>query len=392
MFNYVCAKVTYQHRRNGVTENTIAKITHHLQASESDSLVLGFARRFATYKRATLIFSDLERLARLLGDPQRPVIMIFAGKAHPHDMPGQHLIRQIHEFSMRPEFLGKIILIEGHDMALGRKLVAGVDVWVNNPEYPLEASGTSGEKAGVNGVLNLSVLDGWWAEGYNGKNGWAITPHGPNSDPGLRDYEEAKELLDILEYQVIPLYFDRDHQGYSPGWVQYSKASMKSLIPHYSAQRMFMDYAQNFYRAARDQHERLSQDHASPAKELARWKGKVRDLWPGVSMQLTHHIPTEIKYDEVLPIKVSVFLNGLSHEDVIVECLLGCEDEDEEDGFKLYKKYGLEPEQNIAMDTQVNFSLNLKPDGSGLQCYKIRMYPHNTLLSHPFETGFMVWL
>jgi starch phosphorylase len=392
MFNYVCAKVTYQHRRNGVSENTIARITEHLQASESDILVLGFARRFATYKRATLIFSDLERLARILGNPQRPVIMIFAGKAHPHDMPGQHLIRQIHEFSMRPEFLGKVILLEGHDMALGRKMVAGVDVWINNPEYPLEASGTSGEKAGVNGVLNLSVLDGWWGEGYNGENGWAITPHGPNRDLGLRDQEEARELLDILEYKVVPLYFDRDHQGYSPSWVQYSKASMKSIIPHYSALRMFMDYAQGFYRPARDQYKRLSEDHASPAIELGRWKGKVRDLWPGVSMQLIHQMPTEIKYDEVLPIKVAVFLNGLSHKDIVVECLLGCEDEVEEDRFKLRKKYRLESESVQTVDTHVNFTLNLKPDISGLQYYKIRMYPYHPLLSHPFETGFMIWL
>lgn len=385
MLQYVAAKATSRHRRNGVNENTVARIVRHLQPSESDTLVLGFARRFATYKRATLLFSYPQRLAQILGDSERPVILIFAGKAHPNDQPGQQLIQQIHDFSMRPEFLGKIILLEGHDLALARKLVAGVDVWVNNPEYPLEASGTSGEKAGINGVLNLSVLDGWWAEGYNGENGWAITPHGLENDAAQRDKEEAKELLDILEYEIVPEYFDRDHQGYSPTWVRRSKASMKSLIPHYSAQRMVMDYVRNFYAPARDQHKRLMEHQAGPAIELAQWKKKVRELWPGVSMQLTHEVPTEIKYDEILSLNVLVFLNGLSHDDVVVECLFASEGEQD-------KCHKLNPEQQQEAGDQMTFSIKLHLESSGLQYYKIRMYPHHSLLSHPFEMGFLIWL
>ncbi|MEN8133284.1 MAG: alpha-glucan family phosphorylase, partial [Pseudomonadota bacterium] len=390
MFRYVCAKASSQHRRNGVNENTIVRMTAHLQPRESDTLVLGFARRFATYKRATLLFSYPQRLARILGNPERPVILIFAGKAHPNDQPGQKLIQQIHDFSMRPEFLGKIILLEGYDLALARKLVAGVDVWLNNPEYPLEASGTSGEKAGVNGVLNLSVLDGWWAEGYNGENGWAITPHGSETDAVQRDKNEAMGLLDILEQEVIPEYFDRDHQGYSPKWVARSKASMKSLIPHYSAQRMVMDYVRNFYGPARDQHKRLMENQARPAIELAQWKKKVRELWPGISMQLTHEVPTEIKYDEVLSLDVLVFLNGLNHDDVVVECLFG--NEDEQGRFILSKCYKLDPEQQQEAGDQVTFSIKLQLDSSGLQYYKIRMYPYHPLLSHSFEMGFLIWL
>jgi starch phosphorylase len=169
MLRDVRAKAIQQYRRNGVNATNIARMTSHLTPTESDTLVPGFARRFATYKRATLIFRDPERLARILGNPERPVIVIFAGKAHPNDEPGQDLIREIQAFCMHPDFLGKVVLLEGYDMALARKLVTGVDVWINTPEFPLEASGTSGEKAGINGVLNLSVLDGWWAEGYNGE-------------------------------------------------------------------------------------------------------------------------------------------------------------------------------------------------------------------------------
>ena len=163
------------------------------------------------------------------------------------ELPGQQLIRTIHEFSQRPEFMGRILLLEGYDLALARKLVTGVDVWLNTPEYPLEASGTSGQKAGMNGVINFSVLDGWWAEGYNGENGWAINPHDPHFDADYRYHEEASELLDILENKVVPLYYDRGTQGFSEEWVQMSKASMKSTIPNFNAQRMVRDYVKNFY-------------------------------------------------------------------------------------------------------------------------------------------------
>jgi len=253
-------RVVRQHRRNGLSPTQIERLTRLLHGQHMDILTIGFARRFATYKRATLLFSDPERLARLLGDPERPVLIIFAGKAHPNDLPGQHLIQAIHDFSRRPEFEGRIVLLEGYDLALARKLVTGVDVWLNTPEHPLEASGTSGQKAGLNGVINLSVLDGWWGEGYTGDNGWAITPHGPEFDAAFRNQEEGRELLDILEHQVIPLYFERNSHGYPARWVQLSKRSMISILPRFNAQRMVMDYVRDFYGPARDQGRRLSAD------------------------------------------------------------------------------------------------------------------------------------
>ena len=211
----VYERIVKQCRRNGRSESTIKRITQLIYPHDADVLILGFARRFATYKRANLLFYDLERLERILNDSTKPTILIMAGKAHPDDAPGREVIKIIHEFTQRPAFQGKVLFVEGYDMVLARRLVAGVDVWINTPEYPLEASGTSGMKAGMNGVLNLSVLDGWWHEGYNGKNGWAITPHGTDFDHEYRNQQEANDLLDIIENEVVPLYFNRDGQGYS---------------------------------------------------------------------------------------------------------------------------------------------------------------------------------
>jgi starch phosphorylase len=389
MLQYVCTRVTEQHRRNGVSAANISRITQYLNPSKADTLVLGFARRFATYKRATLLFSDPERLARLLNDPDRPVILIYAGKAHPNDEPGQQLIRDIHNYSMQPEFMGKVILLEGYDLALARKLVAGVDVWINTPEYPLEASGTSGEKAGINGVINLSVLDGWWGEGYDGANGWAIAPHGPHFDPEQRDREEAADLLDILENEVIPLYYERDHQGYSPEWVSLSKASMKSIIPRFNAQRMVMDYLRGFYAQARDHSRHLLQDDLASARALAQWKRKIREHWDGVRMRLVDPVATQLKYNQSLPIRVGALLNGLTPQDVVVECLVGTAEG--EAGLQVRHRLFLEPDGQSGSEETIFFA-ELQPKLSGLQQFKIRMYPYQSSLAHNLEMGYMIWL
>lgn len=382
-------RMTLQHKRNGLSDAQIDRLTQHLLPQETDILTIGFARRFATYKRATLLFSDPERLARLLNDPKRPVMLMFAGKAHPNDQPGQHLIRVINEFSRRPEFAGRIIMVEGYDMALARKLVTGVDVWLNNPEYPMEASGTSGQKAGINGVINLSVLDGWWGEGYNGENGWAITPHGPQYDAAYRDQEESNELLDLLEHQVIPLYYARNGHGYSEGWVRMSKASIKSIMPQFNSQRMVMDYVRDFYAPAARQCRRLSEEDFKGAKELAVWKQKVYKRWDKLTVHRIDGIPEAIKSGESSDIKVAVNLNGLAPIDVKVECVVGTEDEHGE--FIPYACFEFEPAGTNQKGESV-FTLNFKPPLSGLQYYKIRLYPSHWLLSHPFELGRMIWL
>jgi len=385
----VYERVVKQCRKNGRSQSTINRITQQIYHHDADILILGFARRFATYKRANLLFYDLERLEKLLNDSTKPTILIIAGKAHPDDAPGRELIKIIHEFTQQPAFQGKVLLVEGYDMVLARRLVAGVDVWINTPEYPLEASGTSGQKAGMNGVLNLSVLDGWWNEGYNGKNGWAITPHGTEFDREYRNQQEANDLLDILEKEVVPLYFNRDGQGYSAAWVERAKESMKSIIPNFNAQRMLLDYMNNYYLPARDKSKLISSNNGQNAVKLSHWKSKITKVWPGVSMSCITKKPTAIKQGEPITIKIQVDLNGLSSNDVIVECVMS--DEDTEDMFAEYKAYQFTADGPLSSNEQI-FTLNLNPDVSGMQYIKIRMYPYHEYLCHQFETGCMVWL
>ncbi|MDH5802301.1 MAG: alpha-glucan family phosphorylase, partial [Gammaproteobacteria bacterium] len=389
MLESVWKRVNHQLHRNGCSEALIKRLTRHLEPKETDILTLGFARRFATYKRATLLFSDPERLARIINNPKRPVLLFFAGKAHPNDEPGQHLIRVIHEFSRRPEFEGRIILLEGYDLSLARKLVSGVDVWINTPEYPLEASGTSGEKAGINGVLNLSVLDGWWGEGFRGDNGWGITPHGPEFDPEYRNQEEAKDLLDIIENEVVPLYYQRDGRGYSEGWVRMSKASMKTIIPNFNAQRMVTDYVNKFYCRANAHCKTLAHEERQQATQLARWKKHISNIWPQVSFRRIDDCSQKILAGESLPIRIAANLAGLQPDDVTVECVVGIEQRHNE----------FIPKQHIIMEAvgqndkgETLFNLDLAPTLSGQQFYKIRIYPSHRSLANRFEVGLMIWL
>lgn len=374
--------------REEYSDALINTITQNLRKPEENVLVIGFARRFATYKRATLLFSDIKRLERILGDPQQPVVLIFAGKAHPHDIPGQELIKVIHELSLQPAFIGKIILLEGYDMAMARKLVTGVDVWLNTPEYPLEASGTSGQKAAINGVINLSVLDGWWGEGFDGSNGWAIHPHLRKNGHSKLDITESNDLLEILEHKVVPLYFDCGSRGYSKQWVEISKASMKSCIPRFNGQRMVVDYLHGYYAKAIVHHKKLAAEGAAPARELAQWKGLVRQAWKGVTITRSDTIVAAMSAGQSLPITVSINLNGLKPADVVVECLVGREPVNGH--FSAHSRHRFSfVRQESGRDL---FELQLHPTLPGVNHYKIRLYPHHPLLCHPFETGSMIWL
>lgn len=379
-------RLTHQARRNGAGAGEIQRLTAHLNA---DTLLIGFARRFATYKRATLIFRDPERLARLVNDPDRPMVFVFAGKAHPKDEPGRELIRTIYHYSRQPEFEGRILLVEGYDLALARKLVSGVDVWLNTPEYPLEASGTSGQKAGINGVINLSVLDGWWGEGYTPDSGWAVSPHGRNFDPHERDREEALEVLDILEHQVAPLYYARGNHGYSPEWLARAKRAMINTLPRFNAQRMVMDYVRKFYGPATRQGRLLAEAALEPARALADWKRRVRAAWPGVQARRIDRPAAAIPYGDALRIEMAVHLNGLAPEDVTAECLLSAPDGDGE--FQVQGRHRLRPKGHLESGETV-FNLVLPLDDCGLYRYRLRLYPTHPQLSHPLETGLMKWL
>lgn len=385
----VLNRISLQMHRNGCSEAQLAHVTRFLKPRETDLLMLGFARRFATYKRATLIFADLERLKKLLNNPEYPVVIFFAGKAHPEDEPAQRLIKQIFDYAMLPEFAGRIFLLEDYDMALARKLVTGVDVWLNTPQAPLEACGTSGQKAGINGALNVSVLDGWWDEGFNGENGWAIRPHGQEFDHGFRDRAEAEELLDILEHQVIPLYYQRNTHGYSENWVLKSKEAMKSLIPHYTAQRMVLDYTRQFYAPAIQHARELQQEDCRGVRELTRWKRQIIEAWPRVSARRIDRSPQEIIAGSTLNLEVRVQLADLAESDIRVECLVGtCDKQGELHTHSSYFLNFCDKGEN----GEARFCMELDPPLPGLQFYQLRIYPFHRLLAHEFEMGRMLWL
>lgn len=376
-----------QYRRNNYTEARIQAMLRNFSLENTRPLIIGFARRFATYKRALLIFEDEERIGRLLSDPQRPVILLFAGKAHPHDLPGQALITRLHAFTQQPPFRDRVFLLEGYDMALARKLVTGVDVWLNTPEYPMEASGTSGQKAAINGVINLSVLDGWWAEGFDGSNGWGIAPHNGRVRAEDRDRLEAEELLDLLEHEVIPSYFDIGPGGYSPTWVARCKRSMYTVLPRFNAERMLLDYAIRMYRPAAKLGRVLAAEAGEAALTLARWKERVREAWSGVTLAWSEPPPAMLEHGARAPLRIRVGLNGLTVEDVAVECVLSSD----AGASPARHTYRFSAEA-AAVDGRHDFGLDLLPPDNGLYGMQVRIYPHHALLQHPFEVGLMRWL
>jgi starch phosphorylase len=272
-----------------------SRIMSMLEEVNPNALLIGFARRFATYKRAHLLFTDLERLSRIVNNPKYPVQFIFAGKAHPADGGGQGLIKQIVEISRRPEFLGKIIFLENYDMRLAKRLVSGVDIWLNTPTRAQEASGTSGEKAEMNGVLNLSVLDGWWYEGYREGAGWALTDKRNYDNQSFQDELDASTIYSMLENEIIPLYYAHNSQGYSPEWIQYIKKSMAEIAPHYTTKRMMDDYYDRFYNKLSVRSKLLHADNYAKVKEIVRWKEDTASKWDSLEVVKLEFNPNQQK-------------------------------------------------------------------------------------------------
>ena len=261
-----------------------SRIVSLMDKINPNALLIGFGRRFATYKRAHLLFTDLERLSKIVNNPDYPVQFLFTGKAHPHDGAGQGLIKRIIEISRRPEFLGKIIFLENYDMQLARRLVSGVDIWLNTPTRPLEASGTSGEKALMNGVVNFSVLDGWWLEGYREGAGWALTEKRTYQNQEHQDQLDAATIYSILETEILPLYYARNKKGYSEGWIKVVKNSIAQIAPHYTMKRQLDDYYSKFYNKLAKRFAILSANDNAKAKEIAAWKEEVVTKWDSIEI------------------------------------------------------------------------------------------------------------
>jgi starch phosphorylase len=374
-------------------------LARFLDPERPDVLVIGFARRFATYKRASLLLRDRARLAKLVNDPQRPVVFLFAGKAHPADLPAQAVLREIKQAMLSPDLIGRVVFIEDYDIQLARWLVSGCDVWLNNPIAPLEASGTSGIKAAVNGRLNLSVLDGWWAEGFADDNGWGIPPVQVD-DAERRDQIESQLLLETIEEDVVPLYYERGDREYPAEWVRRCKRAMMSVIPRFNMRRAVADYASGIYLPAAAQGARLAAADGAGARTLAAWKAAVRRAWPAVRLRALSDVPRALPRAESLRLRVAVQLDGLSPSDVRVEFVAQRElPASPRDLPLLASARGrpaegqwqalLRPTGETEADGATVYALDAPPPGSGQFGGEIRVYPWHELLTHPLELGLL---
>lgn len=393
LLHLVRDRLRVQHARNQGSPAHLDRLVKLADPGKPNVLTIGFARRFATYKRAALLFQNPDWLRDIISDPERPVLFLFAGKAHPADQPGQEIIRRIAEMARRPEFEGRVLLVEGYDLHLSRRLVTGVDVWLNNPIYPLEASGTSGMKAAMNGAVNLSVLDGWWGEGYDANqgeaNGWAIKPASGTLDEARRDAEEARTLYEILQDQVIPSYYRTGPMGYSPEWVAMAKRSIATITPRFNVNRMVGEYVQKFYAPAAQQGRRYAAQDYAPARTVAEWKGRVHAAWPGVRLNRLDTPIRRLAFGQTLRIEVAVQLNGLSPEDVTVEALFGRPAVDHLAGRD--RRYALSHAGATDRGEHL-FAIDFIPEQCGKLEYRIRAFPSHPLLTQKFETGLMAWL
>ena len=369
-----------------------AKVVSILDKINPNALLIGFGRRFATYKRAHLLFTDLDRLAKIVNNEQYPIQFVFTGKAHPADGGGQGLIKHIVEISRRPEFLGKIIFLENYDMRLARHLIAGVDVWLNTPTRPLEASGTSGEKAEMNGVLNFSVLDGWWYEGYKPGAGWALTDKRTYENQQYQDQLDAATIYHTLETEIIPTYYARNSKGYSPEWIQYIKNSMSEIAPDYTMKRMLDDYIDRFYNKLATRSAHLHENGFAEAKAIAAWKEEVAEHWDSFqvesftcSQDLAIGGPVvgkEYKFDLVIDRHELKGMLG-------VEMVVTKENPDNHqlellatEQFKLIKEEG----------SKLFFELKTTPSEAGLHKMGFRVYPVNKELPHRMDFAFVRWI
>ena len=365
-----------------------SRVVSLLESIDSNALIIGFCRRFATYKRAHLLFTDLERLSKIVNNPERPVKFLFAGKAHPADGAGQGLIKKIYEISQRPEFLGKIIFLEDYDFMLARRLVSGVDIWMNTPTRPLEASGTSGEKAEMNGVVNLSVLDGWWLEGYREGAGWALTEKRTYQNQGYQDQLDAATIYGLLENEIIPLFYNKNKKGYSEGWVKVIKNSIAQIAPHYTMKRQLDDYYSKFYCKEAARFKKLSADNNKLAKDIAQWKEAVAERWDAINVVSSNwDIPatgamTGVEYTVKFVVNEQGLDDAIGMEIVSVHT----DDNGEE------RIFSVRPLEVVGKEGN-NYTFEGKLELSNAGNYKtaVRMFPKNANLPHRQDFCYVKW-
>lgn len=373
---------------NHYSPSEIVKIKENLR---DDVLTIGFARRFATYKRATLLFSDLDRLAAIVNDEKMPVQFLFAGKAHPADKAGQDLIRRIVEISKQERFIGKIVFVPGYDISLAKRLVQGVDVWMNNPTRPQEASGTSGEKAAMNGVMHFSVLDGWWVEGYKEGAGWALPLEKTYDDQNYQNELDAATIYTTIENEIAPLYYNVDAKtGRSEAWIKYIKNTVAQVASNFTTNRMLTDYVNQYYLPQSQRAESLLADDFRLAREIAAWKKNVTREWPNIEV-LSYTQPESsyvLSLSKELTAEVVLNIGDLSPEDIGVEMLFAVTD----NKGKLHIQDKCDLEVVEAKDGVVKYQASILPERTGMYQVATRLYPKNALLPHRQDFGLVRWL
>jgi len=388
LVNYVKAKYKDNWLKN---QGDPSRIVSVLEKINPNALTIGFARRFATYKRAHLLFTDLERLEKIVNNPQQPVQFLFAGKAHPADGGGQGLIKRIVEISRMPQFLGKIIFLENYDMRLARRLVSGVDIWLNTPTRPLEASGTSGEKTLMNGILNFSVLDGWWLEGYVKGAGWALTEKRTFENQAYQDQLDAATIYGMLENEIVPLYYAKNSKGYSPEWVQYIKNSIAKIAPHYTTKRMLDDYIERFYSKLAKRSQFIQANNFAKAKEIAAWKQNVAEKWDSievVSIDVPEKLNIAPEVGEAYIVNMVLDVKDLDKESIGVECVVVSQDKDSKAKIDAIEEFSLIKTEG----SKLYFSLTQRLERGGAFKFSFRMFPKNSDLPHRQDFCYVRWI
>ncbi len=367
-----------------------SRVVSLLERINPNALMIGFCRRFATYKRAHLLFTDIERLSKIVNDPEHPVLFFFSGKAHPADGAGQGLIKRIFEISQRPEFLGKIIFLEDYDMQLARRLVSGVDIWMNTPTRPLEASGTSGEKAELNGVVNLSVLDGWWVEGYREGAGWALDEKRTYQNQEYQDKLDAATIYGLLENEIIPMYYKKNKKGYSEKWIQVIKNSIATIAPHYTMKRQLDDYFDKFYNRQAKRSAELLANNNELAKKISLWKEAVAERWDGIHVVSKETSFLENGGETGMKYKITYVIDEQGLDDAVGLELVSLNNEQSDSEREVYSTHQfkmVKREGNL-----FTFEAEIEPSNAGTYRSCVRMYPKNDLLPHRQDFAYVKWL
>ena len=384
LVTYARKRLKQQHLRLGEGSAQIEELDSVLNPK---ALLIGFARRFATYKRAALIFRDIERLHHILSNPERPVQIIFAGKAHPADDPGKALIQQIYRLSRSKDFLGKVIFLENYDIDMARFLVSGTDVWLNNPIRPYEASGTSGQKAALNGQPNCSILDGWWAEAYNGQNGWAIGEEREYHDQDIQAEADSLSLYHLLEDDIIPTFFAQNEEGVSHNWLGYMKEAIRTCAPQFSMRRMIKEYTTRYYVPEIRQSIQIEQNCFERERRLAAWKEHIKQAWNCVELYVEGRREGQLSLGDGITVHAWVRTDGLTPNDLSVELVYG------EIKNELATAQYSQPMSYTKreQDGSYRYDAKLQPKESGTIAYNVRVVPSHPELTEKHELGLIRW-